>query len=208
MKKIIYIMDPHCGWCYGNSDNITAVQQQYGEQVDFELLVGGMWLGRNAPTGGPQLENFIKTHSPRMESTTGVYVSDKFYSLTGDASYTFSSLEPAAAIVWVKNNYPDKTFAFTKAVQKIMFAEGKRLDAAEVYHPLLQAEGIDVEKFNQEWLSEKNIEATTAEFEKAAPLASGFPTLLFQNEEGVHHLFSGYLNKEKTQEVVEQLLKV
>ncbi|MBL3658375.1 DsbA family protein [Fulvivirga sediminis] len=208
MKKIIYIMDPYCGWCYGNGDGITEVQKQYEGQIDFELMVGGMWLGSNAPTGGPQLENFIKTHSPRMESTTGAYVSEQFYKLTADPSYTFSSLEPAAAIVWVKSNYPEKTFAFAKAVQKVMFAEGQRLDAVETYHPIVKEQGMDVDKFNEEWLSESNVETTSSEFQKAAPLASGFPTLLFQNEEGLHRLFSGYLSKEKTVEVVDQVLKV
>ena len=42
---------PSCGWCYGN-ENITALQEEFKNEFDFELLVGGMWLGQNAPEGG------------------------------------------------------------------------------------------------------------------------------------------------------------
>lgn len=40
--KLTYVMDPQCGWCYGNSENITALQEVFKDDFDFELLVGGM----------------------------------------------------------------------------------------------------------------------------------------------------------------------
>lgn len=52
--KVTYVMDPQCGWCYGNSENITALQKEFEEEFDFELLVGGMWLGKNTHTSAAQ----------------------------------------------------------------------------------------------------------------------------------------------------------
>ena len=38
--KIIYIMDPQCGWCYGNSDNITALQEEFKDDFEANLRRG------------------------------------------------------------------------------------------------------------------------------------------------------------------------
>ncbi|WP_260128811.1 hypothetical protein [Elizabethkingia anophelis] len=42
MMKLIYIMDPLCGWCYGNSDNILELFEKYKNDIKFEILPGGM----------------------------------------------------------------------------------------------------------------------------------------------------------------------
>jgi putative protein-disulfide isomerase len=204
--KLIYIMDPHCGWCYGNSHNITELYTQYNGKVIFELLVGGMWTGNNAPQGGPELEQFINTHSPRMEASTGAFVSKDYYKLAKDSSYIFSSLEPAAAIVWVKELAPEETFMFAEAVQKASFAEGKRLDKTETYIPILDELRLDAHTFQQEWLSEANIRNTLEEIRIARLWASGFPTLLLQDKSGVRSLASGYFNLEEMTQTIDKIV--
>jgi putative protein-disulfide isomerase len=47
MMKLIYIMDPLCGWCYGNSDNVLELFEKYKNEIKFEILPGGMWVGEN-----------------------------------------------------------------------------------------------------------------------------------------------------------------
>ena len=36
--KLIYIMDPLCGWCYGNSDNVLELFEKYNNDIKFEIL--------------------------------------------------------------------------------------------------------------------------------------------------------------------------
>jgi protein-disulfide isomerase-like protein with CxxC motif len=40
-------MDPLCGWCYGNSDNVLELFEKYKNEIKFEILPGGMWVGEN-----------------------------------------------------------------------------------------------------------------------------------------------------------------
>lgn len=200
-------MDPHCGWCYGNSQNISELYAQYNNEITFELLVGGMWMGNNAPQGGPGLGQFINTHSPRMEATTGAFVSKSYYELAHDTNYVFSSLEPAAAIVLVKELAPKKTFAFAKAVQKASFAGGKRLDKIETYIPILDGLKLDAHTFQETWLSEDNIQKTLEEIKIARQWASGFPTLLQQDESGIRTLASGYFNLEKMAQTIDKIVQ-
>jgi putative protein-disulfide isomerase len=206
MGKVIYVMDPHCGWCYGNSPNILAVYEQFKSQLDFELLVGGMWVGENAPQGGEGFAQFIQDHSPRMEKTTGAYVSESFYKLSGDSSYVFNSLKPAAAIYLVKQLAEDKSFQFASAIQTATFAEGKRLDKLATYLPILKQLDIDQTVFEERWLSQNNLQATEQEFIVAGQYASGFPTLLFQDSTGIQPLASGYFEKEKMVNQIRDIL--
>jgi len=193
--KITYIMDPQCGWCYGNSDNITALKEEFKDDFDFELLLGGMWLGGNAPVGGEGLSQFIQKHAPRMAATTGAMVDSTYYALAKDSTYTFSSLEPSAAIQLIKEISPDKVFPFAKKVQQALFTEGKRLDKKETYFEIIKTMSIDTVDFDRLWMAEDNIAKTRAEFAHAAKLANGFPALLLTTNGSTQTLASGYFNK-------------
>lgn len=197
MNKLIYVMDVHCGWCYGNSQNIVDIANKFNNDIDLELLVGGMWLGFNAPKGGEGFSKFISDHSPQMEATTGAYVSPEFHELVKDNTYTFSSLEPSCAIVLLKRLARAKTFEFAKAVQNSIFIEGKRLDDLESYISILDKLDIDYNMFKNEWMSEGNIAETKIEFERAKQMARGFPTLLLQTGSKYELLASGYFNRDQ-----------
>jgi len=189
-------MDPQCGWCYGNSANISALQKEFKEDFNFELLVGGMWLGQNAPVGGDDLSQFLQSHAPRMAATTGAQVDSSYYELAKDNTYPFSSLEPSAAIQLIKEIAPDKVFPFAKKVQLALFVEGKRLDKKKTYFEILKVMSIDTAVFDSLWMGTDNISKTKAEFANASKLANGFPTLVFTTEGKTETLASGYFNKE------------
>lgn len=194
--KITYVMDPQCGWCYGNSKNIAALQEEFEGKFDFELVVGGMWIGQNAPVGGDNLSQFLLNHAPRMATTTGAHVDSSYYELAKDTSYSFSSLEPSAAIQLIKEIAPDKVFSFAKNVQFALFVEGKRLDEKGTYIEILKTMSINVSAFDSLWMGADNISKTKAEFTNASNLANGFPTLVISQNGKTDILASGYFNKE------------
>lgn len=203
--KLIYVMDPQCGWCYGNSENISNLKESYENELEFELLVGGMWLGPNAPRGGSNLSLFLQNHAPAMERTTGAKVGQPYYDLAKDSTYVFSSLEASAAIVAVKEIASEKTFSFSKEVQRALMVNGKRLDKIETYNPILKDLSIDELAFKNLWMSNTNLEAARKEFERAASLVSGFPTLLLSTKDTVRVLASGYFNLEKMKQEINHI---
>ena len=205
MKTIKYIIDPHCGWCFGNSDNALDIYQQFKSEFNFELLVGGMWLGEQAPKGGTSFSQFISAHAPRMMETTGAKLPEPFYKLTRDETYTFSSLEPCAAIVAIKQLAPHRAFEFAHEVHSAIFVDGSRLDDISSYIPVLENLDIDVEAFAAMWTSDATITATLAEFETARTMARGFPTLAIDSGgDSVELLTSGYFEVEAIASKLEQ----
>ena len=198
-------MDPQCGWCYGNSQNSALLYDSFKDQYDFKLLVGGMWIGENAPRGGAQFSNFIRSNGPQMEARTQMPLTNAFYNLCEDSTYTFSSIPSGCAIILAKKIASDKVFSFAKAVQKAQFHDGNRLDVIETYLPILEALKIDVDKFSNEWMSSNNQETTIQEFKQAQQYASGFPTLLQQEGEEVQVLTSGYFDFESVETYLKKL---
>lgn len=197
MKKLMYVMDPQCGWCYGNSENIKSIHEIFKGKAEIEIVVGGMWLNNQAPVGGEDLSQFIQNHAPRMVETTRADVRDGYYKRVKDTSYVFSSLEPSAAIVWVKKNYPDQAVLFSSDVQKALFRDGFRLDDVKVYENILNQMNISTSLFKKEWMSKENINHTKSEFKRASELANGFPTFVFQDNNNQEVLASGYFDLEQ-----------
>ncbi len=217
MQKLIYIMDPHCGWCFGNSKNFSALYEafshaKYREKVSIEIIAGGMWLGESAPQGGEGLAQFIQTHGPRMEATTQTKLGDAFHQLTANSSYTFSSLEPSAALVLVNELAPEKAVQFCSLMLESIFIHGARPDQLESYQTVLAQLAIDTEQFALEWLQAENIAKTQAQFAVAKKLANGYPTLLLQQpnsttgEQRYSAIASGYFNLPQVTDKIAKML--
>lgn len=198
-------MDPQCGWCYGNSKNMTDIYQQFKEDFEFEVVVGGLWVNSEVPKGGAMMSRFIEGNSPRMEHTTGATVGKAYFELVKDETYTFSSLEPSAAIVAVKTIALDKSLSFAKAIQNVLFIDGQRLDELSSYKSTLDTLSIDVQQFEKEWLSEDNVKKTKAEFKRAKAFTKSFPSLIIQEKIVAKTLVSGYFNKVAIIEQLSQL---
>ena len=205
--ELIYVMDPQCSWCYSNSGNIEEIEKALDGKITVDLKVAGMWLSNEAPQGGVAFLNRISQHLPAMISKTGATIGTDYYDIASDASYAFSSLEPAAAIVLVRNMNPDKAFVFAKNVEQALFVDGKRLDKLETYLPILGRLHIDAETFKKGWMSEKNLANTKADFERAKKLVTTFPTLVLQRGTESEILGVGYFTKEEMLPKIEAALK-
>lgn len=206
MNKLIYVMDPLCGWCYGNSKNILEIKNQFTGKFDFEILMGGMWLPPNTQNGGEKLSQFMKEHAPPMEKMTGAQVSEAYYQLANNAEYEFSSLEGSAATVLVKKLKPEFAFEFASAVQKRFYSEGLPLNDVATYLPILYKLGVDERTFKDQWLGHENLEMTKKEFQRASQMATGFPTLLIEYNGELGKIVSGYFELEPMKEHLTKLV--
>lgn len=204
--RLVYIMDPHCGWCYGNSENIKKLVGHFSD-LKVELLVGGMLLGQNAPYGGPGLSDFIQSHSPRMVEMTGAEVSQKYYDVVSNPKVHFSSLEPSAAMVYLGSQSDEHPVKIASFVQRLLFFDGLDLTAASSYENIVSDLGLSFEKFENEWLSDSVIASTEAQFAKAKSLCNGFPALIAMEGDETGTLASGYFDYEKMVEHIEKILQ-
>lgn len=195
--ELVYVMDPQCSWCYSNSGNIAEIEQALQGKMSIDLHVAGMWLGDEAPRGGADYYNNIIQHFSGLIAKTGTTIGTAYFDLASDPSYTFSSLEPAAAIILVKEMEPKKTVRFAKNVEHALFMEGKHLDELDTYLDILDKMNIDKEAFKKNWMSEDNLARTKADFQRSKNLATTYPSLLLVKDGKKKVIGVGYFTKEE-----------
>ena len=67
---LIYCYDAYCGWCYGFSDVISKIADRFKDQLEFEVLSGGMILPEK-PVHIKVSADFIAKAYKDVEATTG-----------------------------------------------------------------------------------------------------------------------------------------
>ena len=206
MKKLIYIMNPMCGWCFGNSQNMQNLSQEFGEKIEIEYIVGEMWTGINAPKGSKGLGDFVSQDAINLKNTTGLSPSQNFFDLAYDESYTFDSTFPSLAITYVKRTAKTKLSAFIKKVLDAQFLDGKKLTAVETYESIFKELDLDFNDFLKEWESTQNKEELNKNFKKARELASSYPTLLLEDGENHTVLNRGYFSYDTMKVTLNTLL--
>ncbi len=183
-KRLVYIHDPLCGWCYGFSPVVRQLFDATRRRARWDILAGGMVLGdRVGPIG--RLSEFLKQALPRVEGATGVRFGEAFTTGVLDrGTLVLSSLEPSRALQAVKTLAADRALAFAVGVQKALYEDGLDVTSMGVLGDV--AEAVRVVGFEIEYLKAETYERTLEEFKLVSELGvTGFPTLLgFDGDEG------------------------
>ena len=60
-KKIIYVGDPMCSWCWGFSNEFKKLLKFTADEFDGEILMGGLRPGTAEPMD-QDMKDFIRHH--------------------------------------------------------------------------------------------------------------------------------------------------
>ncbi|MBV8252431.1 MAG: DsbA family protein [Chitinophaga sp.] len=176
--KLIYVMDPYCGWCYGTSEQVEKLAAHYGDQMQLEVLPAGMWAGANARPQNSHLARYIQSHDLQVASRTGAKFTDAYFRTLQDASRILDSEIPSRAIVTVNEKWPHLLLTFTHAIQHARFVEAKDLSNNDTYIAIAESLGIPADQFLQYFHSDAMRLQTLRTFEKAATYAHSYPSIL------------------------------
>jgi len=208
MKKIIYIYDALCGWCYGFSPVIEKIFQEYKNDFKFEVLSGGMITGdRVGPIG--EVAPYIKQAYKQVEATSGVKFGDAFLTELENGKAIFTSIPPAMAMNIFKQNKPDEQVLFAAELQKMIYHEGIAPDNTQAYAAKVEQYGLDKQDFLIQMNNPDHKNATEKEFQKVARFGvRGFPTMIAQIDEKYYMLSNGYTSYDLLKEQMEQFLQM
>lgn len=176
-KRLVYVFDPLCGWCYGFSPVVKQLYDATKRRARWEILSGGMVVGdRVGPIG--RISEFLKHALPRVEGTTGIRFGQAFTSEVLDrGTLVLSSVEPSRALQAVKTLAADRALAFASGLQKALYEEGRDVTSMGVLGEV--AEAVRVVGFELEYMKTETYERTLEEFRLVSDMGvTGFPTLL------------------------------
>lgn len=207
---IYYCYDAYCGWCYGFSKVITTIEKEFNNQLEFEVLSGGMILPEK-PVHIEATANYIKEAYKTVEEYSGVTFGDDYlwHINNPDLSDWFPNSEkPAIALCIFKEYYPQRQIEFAADLQYALHFEGRDLTDDEAYRHLLEKYSIQPEIFYEKLKSDTYKEKAHYEFALCKQLqVTGFPCVLLQLSDSKFYLVSrGYTSYENLKARIENVL--
>lgn len=209
---LIYCFDAYCGWCYGFSNVIKKIAEEYKEKVEIEVLSGGMILPEK-PTHISVSAGYIEKAYTRVEELTGTkFGSDYLWHIKNpeESDWYPNSEKPAIAMCIFKEFYPERAVEFAADLQYSLHYEGRDLTDDEAYRHLLEKYSIQPEIFYEKLASEEYKEMAYYEFSLMKQLqVTGYPCVFIQTGDLKFVMVArGYTAYEDLKERIERVLAV
>lgn len=206
--KVLYIYDALCGWCYAFRPVIKKLYLGFREQVDFEVISGGMITGNRVGEPG-QIPVQLREVCTVVERTTKVDFGSRFKrEMLMDGKVVFDSFPPSKALTVIKDLRPDLSVDFCQAIQDAIYGKGKDPSDEELYPELAQSLGVSSSDFRILWSSFDYDVRTKEDFILTRLLGvRRFPALYFENSGSYRPLTRGYASYEVLAEKVYRILE-
>lgn len=203
--KLIYVMDPLCGWCYGNSTNIAKLYDKYKDKFGIDVLPAGMWTGDNARKQTKHIATYIKKHDPLIQEITGSEFGKDYFKFVENQDILLDSEVPSRAIVTVTKLWASKVILFTIEVQKARYWKGKDLNDDQTYLEICDNLNLNKTEFLKTFHSEELKKETQQTFALAQQYVASYPTLLAEKDGKLYILEQGYASFENIKKQIDAL---
>ncbi len=203
-KEIIYIGDPMCSWCYGFTNVIQTIKENYMDRAKVTLVMGGL-----RPDGthvvDDEYSNFLKEHWREISEKTGQPFE---LSILDNTGWIYDTEKPCRAVVVMRRLKPEVEWEFFAATQKSFYHQNHNPNDPESFARIAATFDIDVQAFLQAYHDEANIEATQDDFRWARSAGvNSFPTVLLRDERGLGVLTVGYRPLTSLEGALDQWIK-
>ena len=208
---IIYCYDAYCGWCYGFSPVVKRIIAAYKDELDIEVLSGGMMIGEQVMPI-EKIGPYILQEYKRVEELAGVkFGEDYLWHINNPdkSDWVMNSEKPAIALCILKEYYPERQLEFATDLQYALNYEGRDLDDDEAYRHLLDKYNIQPEAFYSKLNADEYKEMAHYEFALMKQLqVTGYPTVFVQTDELKFNMVArGYTEYEGLKQRIENVLK-
>ncbi len=151
MKKLYYIHDPMCSWCYAFSKIIQRLEDII--KNDIEVIYVSAGLASHSDNEMPKhMQNYIINTWHTINSQLGIDFNFDFWSKNKAKRSTYLSCQ--ACIVARKY---DKEKQMIKAIQKAYYLNAKNPSNIDILCECASKVGIDKTKFQKELISKEII---------------------------------------------------
>ncbi|WP_207424175.1 DsbA family protein [Desertivirga brevis] len=189
--EIIYGYDPLCGWCFGFSSHLERIRKEFGREITFSLINGGIFSGqRKVPMRS--ISEHIQRNMPNVTSLTGAEFGNDFLNLLQKGDYSYDSEKSSVALTVFRELLPEHVFSFAASIQNAFFRQGKDLNDDYTFVELISPYQIEKEIYLQKLNSLEYKAKTLKEFSKAARYNLSYPSLLMQHPDGEEFLSAGF----------------
>lgn len=188
-RKLLYIADPMCSWCWGFSPVIKEIAERVQGHADFSIIMGGLRFDTEPMT--EQRRQAIHGHWTNVNKATGQPF--KFDLLESD-SFIYNTEPACRAVVAVRSLQDDHSaLEMFDRLQAAFYAENLDITNVENSTQIAGAIGVDEVEFFTTMASPQQKQATQADFELSRQMGiSGYPSVVMLEGKHAALLTSGY----------------
>ncbi|HRP70763.1 MAG TPA: DsbA family protein [Turneriella sp.] len=207
--EIIYVYDAYCGWCWGISNTIVRLKNDFQEKFIFSAHPGGLMTGKRiGPIG--DFGAYIEKAMPRVTEVTGAIFSEAQKTLIRNRSTVMDSRVPAAAALYIQEVDADvDTIDLAHTLLALNFQTGVDISKPENYVQIFQKFNVDAaaffSKYNDGFFEEKV--GDEFDFVRSTFGAESFPTLVYGQNGSYFPLCQGYQSYENLAPALETLYR-
>jgi putative protein-disulfide isomerase len=189
-KRLVYIADPMCSWCYGFSPVIAAISARFEDRLPLQVVVGGLRAG-NTASMRPQDKDYIRDAWGRVGAATGQPFDFGFFEREG---FVYDTEPACRAVVAARRLLPHMALPFMAHISRAFYAENRDMTSTEEIAAAAEEAGFDRGEFGDAFLAPDTRNETFRDFLTAQDLGiHGFPTLIAgSEEEGYALITNGY----------------
>lgn len=211
---LIYVYDAICSWCYAIEKEVKQVIEHYGDQLDYQIVSGGMFIGENKakfntvfPSG-----NFRNGYQ-RVIDYGGVSITENYFGgLIEKENYELNSEKPAAAFSVFKLQHPNDALAhinFITTLQQQIYIDGKNPNSDEFYEELAPKVGMDAKTFLEQMIEEKYVKDSFDDFKFSRELGvNSYPQVFLKTPaDEYYQIVKGYNTASELTRVIESIVK-
>lgn len=210
MKKLIYIYDAYCPWCYAFTPVVRQVYDEFRERLELEIISGGMIVDDQLKTiGGLTAAEHLKSSYQQITERTGAQFGEAFFHRIKDHQTLMNSEIPARALaVFRELETETAPLEFVHKLIYSLFNEGKDPNEERFYRDLAAQFQLDADQFVMSMKDEYYQQLARYDFSLAKQLqATSFPRLFLQTSETYFHLVSkGYSDYSQVSRIVTDIL--
>lgn len=195
--RVVFVTDPMCSWCWGMADDFDKSLQTLDEQVDFDLMLGGINTHGTQPIGDYG-RRFLFRLWREVADTTG----QKFGFQLPD-EYIHNSARTCLAIEAMRELSGTIPFGYLHSLQRRFFVYAEDITQEQLLVTQAVDFGADETLFRQIMNAPGTLERVRFQFENATLFGTqALPSLLVEQDGRLQLLAGGYVDAEMFKQII------
>ena len=189
---VLYVFDPLCGWCYGFSPVMVKLYENYKDNIEFDVISGGMVVGDRIGPLGEKAAYIIEAYKV-VEQKMGVKFGDEYVNKVLEEGTAIQTSIPASKLlVAFKSLNESQGVLFAHELQNALYHYGVHPDNIEGLLDKSDTFGVKKSDILQLTKSEQVEAAMNHDFELSSRLGvTGFPTVFVIKDNTINVIARG-----------------
>ena len=189
-KKLVYVHDPMCSWCFGFSKVYQQLTEQLPENIELIRLLGGLApdTGEIMPESTRQM---VQQNWQRIEQRIpGVKFNYDFWTRCQPRRATYPACR---AVIAAREQGDEFDVLMTRQIQQAYYRQARNPSDNETLIELAGEIGLNQARFSEQLVADQTQQQLLDEIATARSIGiSGFPSLVLQEEDRLKSVLVNY----------------